>query len=122
MKTALYVAWRLQAELHQGWGPVGRLEHDDGIYRFYYTRGARTLEGFKPFTEMASFDEVYESNELFPLFANRLLGKQRPEYERFVRWGGFASFGCVRNLWLRSPSTRNSSSNTKRSCLNGLQQ
>ena len=118
MKTALYVAWRHQAELHQGWGPVGRVEHDDGIYRFYYTRGARTLEGFKPFTEMANFDEVYESNELFPLFANRLLGKQRPEYERFVRWGGFASFGCVRNLWLRSLSTRKSSSNAKRSCLN----
>ena len=40
MKTALYVAWRHQAELHQGWGSVGRLEHDDGDYRFYYTRGA----------------------------------------------------------------------------------
>ena len=90
MKTALYVAWRHQAELHQGWGPVGRLEHEDGIYRFYYTRGAKTLEGFKPFTEMPNFEEVYESNELFPLFANRLLGKQRPEYERFLRWGGFA--------------------------------
>lgn len=89
MKTALYVAWRHQAELHQGWGPVGRLEHDDGIYRFYYTQGARTLEGFRPFPEMPNFDEVYESNELFPLFANRLLGKQRPEYERFLRWGGF---------------------------------
>lgn len=90
MKTALYVAWRHQAELHQGWGPVGRLEHEGGIYRFYYTRGAKTLEGFKPFTEMPNFEEVYESNELFPLFANRLLGKQRPEYERFLRWGGFA--------------------------------
>lgn len=90
MKSALYVAWRNQIELHQGWGPVGRLEYDDGLYRFYYTRGARTLEGFKPFLEMPDLEEVYESDELFPLFANRLLGEQRPEYEQFLRWGGFA--------------------------------
>jgi hypothetical protein len=89
MKSALYVAWRNQAELHHGWGPVGRLEYEDGLYRFYYTRGAKTLEGFKPFSEMPDLDEVYESYELFPLFANRLLGEQRPEYERFLQWGGF---------------------------------
>ncbi len=92
MKTALFVAWRNQVEQHhQGWGPIGRLEHENGVYRFFYTRGANELDGFKPFSEMPNLNEVYESNELFPLFANRLLGKQRPEYENFLRWGGFAS-------------------------------
>lgn len=90
MKTALYVAWRNQVELHQGWGPVGRLELEDGVYRFFYTKGATTLEGFNPFPEMPSLDNVYESNELFPLFANRLLGEQRPEYDQFLKWGGFS--------------------------------
>ena len=90
MKTALFVAWRNQADQNQGWGPVGRLEHEDGIYRFFYTQGARTLDGFKSFSEMPNLDEVYESNELFPLFANRLLGRQRPEYDKYLRWGGFS--------------------------------
>lgn len=90
MKTALFVAWRNQAELQQGWGPIGRLEHEDGMYRFCYTHGATTLTGFRPFSEMPCLESIYESSELFPLFSNRLLGKQRPEYENFLRWGGFA--------------------------------
>lgn len=89
MKTALFVAWRNQAELHQGWGPVGRLEHENSVYRFFYTHGAETLRGFRPFSELPDLNEVYESDELFPLFANRLLGKRRPEYDRHLRWGGF---------------------------------
>lgn len=32
---------------------------------------------------------VYESPELFPVFANRLLPKSRPEYDAFLRWSGF---------------------------------
>jgi len=37
---------------------------------------------------MESLDQVYESRELFPLFANRLLSKSRPEYEAYLRWSG----------------------------------
>lgn len=77
--------------MHQGWGPVGRLELENGVYRYFYTHGATSLNGFKPFPEMPGLDDVYESNELFPLFANRLLTKQRPEYEAFLGWGGFNS-------------------------------
>jgi len=88
MSNALLVAWRSNAE-KRGWGPVGRLEYDEGQYRFVYTRGARTLEGFVPFPQMDDLNEVYESSELFPLFANRLLPKSRPEYHAFLRWGGF---------------------------------
>ena len=38
---------------------------------------------------MEPLDQVYESDELFPLFANRLLSKSRPEYEAYLRWSGF---------------------------------
>ena len=69
--NSLFVAWRPSAA-HAGWRPVGRLEHDDQLYRFWYTAGARK-PGFRPFPGMDSLDEVYESEELFPLFANRLL-------------------------------------------------
>jgi hypothetical protein len=85
--NALFVAWR-PAVAQEGWRPVGRLEHDLGLYRFYYTAGARK-PGFRPFAQMSDLQQVYESEELFPVFANRLLSKSRPEYEDYLRWGGF---------------------------------
>lgn len=89
MNPALFVAWRAGDDAKGIWGPVGRLESIAEGYRFMYTRGARTLEGFRPFPGMSDLDAVYESKELFPLFANRLLPSSRPEYEAFLRWGGF---------------------------------
>jgi hypothetical protein len=71
------------------WQPVGRLEHDGSLYRFVYTQGARMLPDFSPFPHMEDLEEVYESEELFPVFANRLLPKTRPEYHAYLRWGGF---------------------------------
>jgi hypothetical protein len=85
MPNALLVAWRSP---ERGWQPVGRLEHDGGVYRFVYTRGAR-LADFRPFSQMENLEEVYESDDLFPVFANRLLSKSRPEYDAYLRWGGF---------------------------------
>jgi hypothetical protein len=38
---------------------------------------------------MENLDNIYESAELFPIFANRLLSKSRPEYEAFLQWSGF---------------------------------
>lgn len=84
---SLYVAWR-SADPRQGWRPVGRLEFSDGVYRFRYTKGSEK-PGFAPFVGMADRDRVYESEQLFPLFANRLLSESRPEYEDFLQWGGF---------------------------------
>jgi hypothetical protein len=85
---SLFVAWRPATPEQTGWRPVGRLEHDGHVYRFWYTQGARK-PGFQPFTQMEDLNTVYESDELFPLFANRLLSRSRPEYEAYLRWGGF---------------------------------
>jgi|DewCreStandDraft_2_1066082.scaffolds.fasta_scaffold15027_2 hypothetical protein len=87
MDNALFVAW--YSPHQRQWGPVGKLERTPTGYRFFYTRGAKTLAGFRPFPGMEDLDTVYESDELFPLFANRLLAPSRPEYEAFLRWGGF---------------------------------
>ncbi len=89
MDNALFVAWRSGDQTHGRWGPVGRLERIGEGYRFVYTRGAKTLEGFRPFPGMEELETVYESDELFPVFANRLLAPSRPEYEAFLAWGGF---------------------------------
>jgi hypothetical protein len=84
---SLFVAWRESDGA--GWGPVGQLEYDGSQYRFFYLQGARSLQGFRPFQGMDDLDQVYESTELFPLFANRLFSKMRSEYEAFLGWGGF---------------------------------
>ena len=86
---ALFVAWRAGNDGPGAWGPVGRLEHDGALFRFSYTKGARIIPGFRPFAQMEDLEQVYESADLFPLFANRLLSRSRPEYEEFLRWGGF---------------------------------
>lgn len=83
MRT-LYIAW--QDPEARDWFPVGRLTFDGEVYRFVYTQGAKQSPNFLPFGRMTELDAVYESVELFPLFANRLLPVTRPEYRKFLDW------------------------------------
>ncbi len=89
MSNSIFIAWRAGGDASGAWGVVGKLEHDAGVYRYVYTQGARTLAGFRPFPGMDKLEQVYESSDLFPLFANRLLSKSRPEYDAYLTWGGF---------------------------------
>lgn len=88
--NVLYVAWRSGDIRNGAWGPVGRLDYDGEVFRFCYTRGARTLPDFRPFAQMDDLDRIYESEQLFPLFENRLLSPSRPEYHAFLTWSGFS--------------------------------
>lgn len=59
------------------------------MYRFVYTHGARRADREAGFGSLPSFpelDRVYESDMLFPLFANRLMPTSRREYPAFVEW------------------------------------
>lgn len=87
--SALLVASRTDQGESSGWGPIGRLEFADGVYRFFYTKGARTLKGFRPFHGMEDLAQVYESDDIFPVFKNRLLPPSRTEYDAYLRWSGF---------------------------------
>lgn len=87
--NALLVASRSADPNEGAWSPIGRLEFNGGTYRFVYTNGAKTMPGFTPFSGMEDLEEIYESDELFPLFVNRLLPKARPEFEAFLQWSGF---------------------------------
>ncbi|MGH8008284.1 MAG: HIRAN domain-containing protein [Candidatus Binatia bacterium] len=80
----LYLAWRDPKQ--RSWFPVGQLSFDGNVYRFVYTKGARQSPNFIPFARMADLTTVYESDELFPVFTNRLLSKKRPEYQAFLHW------------------------------------
>ena len=83
---ALFVAW--QEPETRRWLPVGRLTHENGKYKFVYTRGAKEAKSFTPFGRMVDLDAAYVSDVLFPLFANRVLPKSRPEYGDYMRWLG----------------------------------
>lgn len=80
----LYLAW--QDPQSRQWFPVGKLSFEAGVYRFVYTKGATISKNFTRFGFMQNLHEVYRSRDLFPLFANRLISKKRPEYKDFLRW------------------------------------
>ena len=82
--TVLFVAWQDPEE--RTWRPVGRLSFEDGFYKFCYTLGAKESKRFIPFGRMKDIEKEYQSNSLFPLFANRLLSKSRPEYKDYIKW------------------------------------
>ncbi len=87
MTKALYIAW--QDPDSRSWAPVGRLTRDDSLYKFVYTQGAeRAGKKFQPFGSMQNLHVAYQSEELFPLFANRVLPKSRPEYAEYLMWLG----------------------------------
>lgn len=80
----LYLAWR--DPKNRTWFPIGQLRFDGKVYQFVYTKGAKQSPNFVPFARMEDLTTTYESDELFPLFANRLLSKKRPEYQEFLHW------------------------------------
>jgi len=86
---SLFVAW--QDASTQQWAPVGQLTRSDGLFRFVYTRGAEKMSNFHPFGQMDNIHKAYTSTELFPLFANRVLAKNRPEYDQYLGWLGLSA-------------------------------
>lgn len=85
---ALFIAWQ-DAKSRQ-WAPVGRLTHENDHYRFVYTRGAEEFADFQPFGQMQDLRKAYKSQKLFPIFANRVLAKNRPEYRDYLKWLGMS--------------------------------
>jgi hypothetical protein len=84
--NTLFVA--MQDRESRRWAPVARLTRTNGQYRFVYTRGCRKVPRFEPFGRLTDLHAEYVSDTLFPLFANRVLAKVRPEYRRYMEWLG----------------------------------
>lgn len=89
MKTpkTLFLAW--QDPISRYWFPIGRLTFDGSTYQFVYTKGVKEAEeksAFKPLSSFPRLDKVYTSTQLFPVFANRLMSRSRPDYQRFIEW------------------------------------
>ncbi len=88
MVKKLILAWRNPNQNGQ-WIPVGQLHSKNNKYIFEYTQGAKGTAGFVPFGLMNKLHDSYESEDLFPIFRNRLLPKSRPEYSSYINWLGF---------------------------------
>jgi len=83
----LYVAW--QDPERRTWYPVAQLTSEPGNYKFVYTKGAKQAireAGFRPLATFPELDSIYVSEQLFPLFSNRLLPESRPEYKDYLGW------------------------------------
>ena len=78
----LLVAWQ-----HPGTRtihPVAWLSYDGRMYKFAYIENALTVDGFRPLLGFEEFRRSYESESLFPLFAQRAMDARRPDFGRFV--------------------------------------
>src|SRR5687768_16221493 len=87
--STLFLAWQ-DAKSSRAWYPIGRLESksNNGPYRFSYVRGAQKANQesrMAPLEAFPNFHEVYESDELFPLFSNRILHSGRADFEEYLR-------------------------------------
>lgn len=77
----------------RAWAPIGKLTRTADGYRFAYTKGIFDFPNFTPFGRMSDVTVPYLSKELFPLFANRVLARNRPEHAEYLSWLGLSSDG-----------------------------
>jgi hypothetical protein len=87
MIRTLFLAW--QDPARRRWHPIGRLTSNGRRFVFVYTQGALDAHQIGRFTPLPMFPDlhaVYQSDQLFPLFANRLMRASRPDYPQYVQW------------------------------------
>ena len=91
MTRTVFLAW--QDPRSRRWFPVGRLRSNGKRFVFVYTQGAvvaQVQSGFRPLAAFPDLNCIYQSDQLFPLFANRLMRSSRPDFAEFVEWLGLA--------------------------------
>lgn len=84
---SLFLAW--QDTDHRRWFTIGQLRtgRTTPRYAFGYTRGATLAAndvGFEPLYDFPEFDRVYQSDHLFPLFANRVMNPNRKSFAGYL--------------------------------------
>lgn len=87
--NSVYLSW--QSSDTRIWHVVGLLKEHKAGYSFNYTKGALASKKFITFSGMDNLKKTYVSEDLFPLFKNRILSSKRPEYPNFLKWIGLDS-------------------------------
>jgi len=78
----LVVTW--QHPVDRNIEPVGFLDYDGQHYMFGYIRHVLSVKDFRPLLGFRDLYRAYSSEELFPLFAQRVMDPRRPDYQRYV--------------------------------------
>lgn len=89
---SVFLAW--QDPPSRAWFPVGRLDaepRNSGAFHYWfrYTQGALRAKkdlGFAPLLAFPKLETIYESDELFPLFKNRVLSAKRKDFQEYIEW------------------------------------
>lgn len=84
-ERSLFVSWRdPEGSIH----PIGRLVRRRGAngesYSFAYLKSAEHLDHFEPLPGLPNLHNRYDSARLFPVFANRVMPRARPDYDLFA--------------------------------------
>ncbi|HUP68220.1 MAG TPA: hypothetical protein VM142_00220 [Acidimicrobiales bacterium] len=78
----LFVSWQDPAgSIHPIGCLVRRVGPEGETYRFAYLKMAESLEGFEPLPGLPDLHQRYESTRLFPVFANRVMPRTRPDFD-----------------------------------------
>ncbi len=83
---SLFLAWQDKGHSRQ-WFPVGLLDTEQSLYRFRYTKGAERAKkeaGFPLLLDFPHLEKNYQSQELFPLFQNRVMRPERPDFAEYM--------------------------------------
>ncbi|BAE70763.1 HIRAN domain-containing protein [Xanthomonas oryzae] len=83
---SIYIA--IQDAVSHRWTPVARVDREEESYRLRYTKGARSVDGFRGFVRMEQLEREFTSYELFPILKNRVLSRSRPEFSAYAHWLG----------------------------------
>jgi len=82
----LYVAWRDPQTRRIS--PVGLLiqrgSESGTVFTFGYLKLAETLERFRPLPGFPDLHRRYDEPVLFPLFANRVMPRERPDFAEYI--------------------------------------
>ncbi|CAN5294801.1 hypothetical protein BH18ACT4_BH18ACT4_14640 [soil metagenome] len=82
-QRSLFVSWR-DPDVGSIF-PIGRLIRRIGPegerYSFAYLKRAERLDRFEPLPGLPNLHDRYDSDRLFPVFANRVMPRSRPDYD-----------------------------------------
>jgi hypothetical protein len=86
MMNTLFLGWQ-NIETRR-WHPIGQLTKQGNLFRFVYIQGVQAAreDGFASVPEFPDWKGVYESERLFPTFANRVLPASRPDFAEYIAW------------------------------------
>lgn len=86
-QRSLFVAWRdpESGSIHPIGELIRTLRPDGEHYSFAYLELAERLPGFEPLPGLPDLHRCYRANRLFPVFANRVMPRTRPEFDLLAR-------------------------------------